>query len=50
MHKGRAAQFNRFTAMYGRNFKPKFFTDITMLVKLFVAQILESYVVSLVML
>ena len=30
----------RFTAMYGRNFKPKIFTDITMPAKLFVAQIL----------
>jgi len=28
------------TAMYYRNFKPKFFADITMLGKLFVAQIL----------
>jgi len=36
--------------MYGRNFKPKIFTDITMPAKLFVTQILASYVVSLVML
>jgi hypothetical protein len=28
--------------MYGRNFKPQIFTDITMLAKLFVAQILAS--------
>jgi len=33
----------RFTAMYDRNFKPKVFTDITMPVKLFVAQILARY-------
>jgi len=30
--------------MYGRNFKPKTFTDITMPAKLLVAQILAKYV------
>jgi len=31
------------SAMYGRNFKPKIFKDITMPAKLFVAQILVRY-------
>jgi hypothetical protein len=31
------------TAMYGRNYKPQIFTDITMSAKLFVAQILARY-------
>ncbi len=30
------------TALYGRNFKPKIFIDITRSAKLFVAQILVS--------
>ena len=31
-----------FTAMYGKNFKTKIFSDITMPAKLFVTQILAS--------
>jgi len=34
-------------AMYDQNFKPKFFTDITMPTKLFVGQILARYFESI---
>jgi hypothetical protein len=37
----------RFTAIYGRNFKPKIFTDITMPANLFVTQILARDVRNL---
>jgi len=35
-----------FTAMYGMNFKPNFFSDITTLGKMFAAQILARYFFS----